>query len=90
MPVICLNCGKDMQKANSCLKFIVVDNSQKEYDPIPYGQETPIEQFFLNHHVKCGDCGVKFGGYHHPGCDMEECPICHKQLISCYCHEEGE
>jgi hypothetical protein len=34
---------------------------------------------------RCHDCGVKVGGYHHPGCDDEECPNCHMQLISCGC-----
>lgn len=34
---------------------------------------------------KCHDCGVKEGETHKPGCDWEECPFCHKQLISCNC-----
>jgi hypothetical protein len=32
----------------------------------------------------CTDCGVKVGGYHHPGCDQEECPQCSMQL-QCDC-----
>lgn len=35
--------------------------------------------------VRCGDCGAKWGHYHHPGCDLEECPVCHGQAISCDC-----
>lgn len=31
----------------------------------------------------CHDCGVKEGGKHHPGCDMERCPKCKGQLIMC-------
>ena len=34
---------------------------------------------------RCGDCGVKQGGWHHLGCDIEECPRCGWQLLSCSC-----
>ncbi len=38
----------------------------------------------------CHDCGVRLGGFHHPGCDNEECPKCHRQLLSCGClHSNG-
>lgn len=33
----------------------------------------------------CHDCGAKIGEFHQPGCDMEECPFCNDQLISCGC-----
>lgn len=34
---------------------------------------------------RCHDCGVAFGGAHHPGCDLERCPKCKDQLITCGC-----
>lgn len=33
----------------------------------------------------CHDCGVLEGGIHVFGCDMENCPFCGRQLISCDC-----
>ena len=33
----------------------------------------------------CGDCAVKEGQIHELGCDMERCPFCGRQLISCGC-----
>jgi rRNA maturation protein Nop10 len=36
---------------------------------------------------RCHDCGRLNDGahYHHLGCDMEKCPVCGGQLMSCNC-----
>lgn len=34
---------------------------------------------------RCHDCGVLEGELHRPGCDMEFCPFCGGQLITCPC-----
>ena len=39
---------------------------------------------YWNEH-NCGDCGSPVGGTHYFGCDVERCPICNGQLISCDC-----
>ena len=36
----------------------------------------------------CHDCGAKEGELHQPGCDMERCPFCGRQLITCDCAYE--
>lgn len=76
----CEICNKNMLDADTCKKVPIIVNG-KEYNPIPYGSEIkgvePIE--------RCHDCGIKPGGLHHPGCDMEVCPVCRGQMIICDC-----
>ncbi len=33
----------------------------------------------------CSDCAASEGAFHEPGCDLEECPFCLAQLMSCRC-----
>jgi hypothetical protein len=33
----------------------------------------------------CHDCAAVKGQLHTPGCDVEECPNCHEQALSCDC-----
>ena len=41
--------------------------------------------------LPCHDCRVLMGEFHVPSCDVEECPVCGGQLISCDCvFEERE
>jgi hypothetical protein len=35
--------------------------------------------------IPCHDCRVLAGEFHVPSCDVEECPVCGEQLISCDC-----
>jgi hypothetical protein len=35
----------------------------------------------------CHDCGAVKGELHAPGCDVEECPVCHGQAFGCDCIE---
>lgn len=82
---ICPHCKRDMRKTRTCSNR-TIEIGGTEYDLIPYGSESPDRRVpDGREYDRCGDCGVKRGGYHHPRCNMEECPRCHDQLISCYC-----
>ncbi|MDQ3322838.1 MAG: hypothetical protein M3525_10495 [Acidobacteriota bacterium] len=39
---------------------------------------------------RCHDCNIAPEGFHHPGCDMERCPNCRGQLISCGCLDDEQ
>ena len=32
---------------------------------------------------RCPDCQCERGEHHAPGCDVEQCPHCRRQLIGC-------
>jgi hypothetical protein len=36
---------------------------------------------------RCYDCGIRFGGIHHYGCHVEQCPECLDRLITCHCSQ---
>lgn len=53
----------------------------KLYDPIKVGDAGDWSEGDEN--AFCGDYGAKYGEQHLTGCDVERCPVCGLQLISC-------
>ena len=76
----CYVCNQEFEKALTCTcKNLVFFDGHLDIK---------LERIPWSGDIDCGDCGVTKGGYHHPGCDMEDCPKCGGQLISCGCKYE--
>ncbi len=74
----CDYCYQEMMQADDCkANRAVYFGGGKILPSVPYAADYENQ--------RCHDCNVKSGGYHHPGCDMERCPQCKGQLISCDC-----
>jgi hypothetical protein len=81
----CKYCELEMNEADGCVK-LPVKTVDGDFDPVLCGSETGVEPEPPDH--RCHDCGALPGHYHHAGCDWEECPRCHEQLIGCDCAPE--
>jgi len=72
---ICHYCGERMNPGVGCSKETYERHDEK-VNRVPF---LPLDD------EKCHDCNVTNGQLHHPGCDMERCPFCGGQAISCGC-----
>jgi hypothetical protein len=79
---ICAWCDQEMTTAASCTER-VLHIAGVAHLLIPNGSEKRYGWPALT--GRCGDCGAAQGGYHHPGCDLAECPTCGGQLFICSC-----
>jgi len=82
--VKCKDCGQEMtDKETKTCSILLVKIDGKIY-------RRNNEYFDVN--KRCHDCGIenKPGNIHHFGCDMERCPACEGQMISCDCKGEKE
>jgi hypothetical protein len=70
----CIACHIEMKTGESC-RFNLLKSSKGSH----------VRRIKYVGDINCGDCFIKPGGYHHIGCDMEECPACSRQLLSCDC-----
>lgn len=51
------------------------------YATFPHGEDPG----WRSTQERCGDCGARRGHNHHLGCDIQVCPRCRRQLITCGC-----
>jgi hypothetical protein len=81
----CSWCEKEMTTAGSC-SVIALHRDGVRIEMIPWGSEPGWSAV-----GRCGDCGALPGGRHDPGCDVQQCPLCGRQMISCGCRfdEDG-
>jgi len=82
---ICKYCELEMNEADGCVK-LPLKTADGDLESVLYGTEIGVLSETPDH--RCHDCGALPGHYHHPGCDWEQCPRCHEQLIGCDCVEE--
>lgn len=84
----CTDCDQEMLTATSCTADTIIVRGQAF-------TRFRVRRDWLGRDGRCPDCGAKPGGFHHLGCDVERCPSCRRQLISCSCgwvedEDEGE
>lgn len=80
---LCKECKRGMIESDGCRLFGIPMKDGSTGDPIKHGKELRAD--WGRDGGRCHDCGAKVGQYHHPGCDVEECPGCGGQLIGCEC-----
>lgn len=62
---------------------IMIDKNNKKYERIAYGKEPGFNAEVK--HEFCPDCTAAIGEFHYECCDIEICPKCGFQLLSCEC-----
>ena len=77
---ICQDCNQEMRTADSCT-VSELHLQGVAFSLLEYGRDGRA----ASRDGRCGDCGVLPGGFHHLGCDLQPCPRCHRQLLSCDC-----
>lgn len=83
---VCSWCAQEMTTAATCTVGAFHQDG-RHLELAPWGADPG----WPTRGQRCGDCGVQPGGHHHPGCDVQRCPVCGRQMITCGCRfdEDG-
>lgn len=79
-------------KCDDCLEDMLDDSVKTctERTIEIHGTEFSRDAKYYDKNSRCHDCNIVniSGNIHHAGCDMERCPCCGGQLISCGCLDD--
>jgi hypothetical protein len=79
-------CRQEMHDRVGCTLEVFSDFADDEPRPrVRFGDETRME---LGRQEHCPDCLAPRNTFHHPGCDIEQCPRCGGQALTCGCAVE--
>lgn len=83
----CTFCKQTMQRAAGCIPHFIFPAeadgrpAPAGFEPIPYGDDREgWKKLQIEPPARCHDCFAQIGRLHHPGCDLERCPVCAADL----------
>lgn len=81
---VCPWCDGEMTTAASCTVEVM------HLEGVPVGMIRLGKERGWSALSRCPDCGVLRGRFHHLGCDVQRCPLCRGQMITCGCRYDED
>lgn len=82
----CKLCGREMLQTGGC-KYTKIKYQGKIYNRIRFCEEGDSYSGDVDIE-RCPDCGARPGECHHYGCDVENSPVTHAQMLDYECVDE--